>query len=204
MAYNFTFDLSKLSRSFFKEVARFSEQKKIHEKMGSATKFLIEKFRIESLTGLPVSDSVTVIEDMIDTQIKNVSQREAFRKTKKRAVFLPHCSRKYMDGRCKARFDSEMSSYNCRACSPDCIVNQASKIAKEKGYDVYCVPGGSGIRNILQKKSYEGIVGVACTEEMKLGSKLIEHTSICGQAVPLIKNGCSATVFNLDTLKKTL
>jgi hypothetical protein len=204
MAYNFTFDFSKLSRKFFRDVAEYSEKKKIHKKMGDATKFLVRKFKVEQMTGLPVSDSVTVIEDLINTQISNLSAREAFLKSKKRALFLPHCSRKFMDSRCKAKFDPDTSSYSCMCCSPDCLVNQATKMAKEKNYDVYIVPGGSAIKNILQKNSYDGVVGVACTEETKLGLNLLKHVEIAGQAVPLIKNGCSLTRFNLETLSKTL
>jgi hypothetical protein len=204
MAYNFTFDLSKLSRKFFKDIAAYSEKKKIYKKMGNATKFLVDKFKVEQMTGLPVSDSVTVIEDLIDTQISNLSTREAFLKSKKRALFLPHCSRKYMDSQCKAKFDPGISSYFCMSCSPDCLVNQATRMAKARNYDVYRVPGGSAIKNIMQKKSYDGVVGVACTEETKLGLNLLKHVGIAGQAVPLIKNGCSATMFNLETLSKTL
>jgi hypothetical protein len=204
MAYNFTFDLSKVSQSFFRDIARFSERKKIHEKVGSAAKYMVKKFKVDNITGLPVSDSLTVIEDLIDTQIKNVSHRDAFLRANRKALFLPHCSRKYMDARCRAEFDPRISSYKCGGCSPDCLVNRATRMAKEKGYDVYVVPGGSGIRSIIQRKSYDGIVGVACTEEIKLGSNVVEHIGIAGQAVPLLKNGCSATKFSLETLDKTL
>ena len=204
MAYSFNFDLSKLSQSFFTDIARFSERRSVHRKMGSAAQALIRKFRVDKITGLPVADSVTVIQDLLDMNIKNLAYRDAFAKANRKALFLPHCSRKYMDCRCKATFSTETSSYKCMHCSPDCLVNKATAIAGKRGYDVYIVPGGSGIRNILQKKKYDGIVGVACTEEMKLGSKLVEHMGIAGQAVPLIKNGCSATKFSLETLSCVL
>lgn len=204
MAYSFTFDLSKVSQSFFADIAKFSERRKIHEKVGSAAKYMIKKFNVDNITGLPIADSVTVIEDLIDTQIKNVVSREDFLKTKRRALLLPHCSRKYMDSRCKAEFNAELSSYVCRGCSSDCLVNKATKIARKKGYDVYVLPGGSGIKNTLQKRSYDGIVGVACTEEIKLGHKILKGHNLLIQSVPLIKNGCSATKFNLDTLRTTL
>jgi hypothetical protein len=204
MAYNFTFDLSKLSQSFFTDLARFSERKKVHSKMGSAAKYMIKKFRVDQITGLPVSDSLTIIEDLIDTQVKNVVQRESFLRTSRRALLLPHCSRKYMDSRCKARFVPEMSSYICMGCSSDCLVNKATRLAEKKGYDVYVLPGGSGIRKVLRGKKYDGVVGVACTEEIKLGVKLLDNLGIPAQSVPLMKNGCSATKFNLGTLEKTL
>lgn len=204
MSYNFSFDLSKMSKSFFKEISKFSEERKIHKKMSNATRYMIEKFNVESITGLQLSDSVTVIEDIIGMNMKNISYRDAFLKTNKRVLLLPHCARKYMDSKCKARFDPRLSSYFCNHCSSDCLVSRATKMGLEKKYDVYVVPGGSGTRKILKKKTYDGIVGVACTEEMKLGAEMLEILKIPGQAVPLIKNGCHGTKFNLKTLESTL
>ena len=204
MAYSFTFDFSKLSQNFFRDVAKLSEKKKVHEKVGNIAQLMIKKFNVDGITGLQVSDSVTVIEDLIDTQLKNVVNREEFLNTKQRALLLPHCARKYMDGRCKAEFRADVPSYVCGRCSPDCLVNQATQMAKKKGYDVYVLPGGSGIKNALSRKNYDGLVGVACTEEIKLGSKLLEGTPLKLQSVPLIKNGCSATKFSLEALNRTL
>ena len=82
--------------------------------------------------------------------------------------------------------------------------NKADKIAKEKGYDVYVLPGGSCVPKILKAHKYEGIVGVACGEEVKMSLDLLSSMSVVGQSVPLLKNGCSNTVFNLETLTKTL
>ena len=109
-----------------------------------------------------------------------------------------------MDGRCKAIFDASVPSYVCAHCSPDCDVNKADRFAKEKGYDVYVLPGGSCVPKILKAHNYEGIVGVACGEEVKMSFGLLASMKVTGQSVPLLKNGCANTVFNLDTLSKTL
>lgn len=204
MAYKFNFDLSKLSRSFFREVALFSKQKNIHGKMGEKARYLVKKFKIDKLVGIPLADALTVVEDLIDTYVSNLSSREEFQKTKKRVLFLPHCARKYMDSRCKAKFDPEYSSYICAGCSKDCLINKATKLGKEKGYDVYVLPGGSCIKKILAKKKYEGIVGVACTEEIKLARKILSGKGFAIQGVPLIKNGCANTKFEIRTLKSVL
>lgn len=204
MAYSFNFDLSKLSQSFFADLAKFSGRRKVHRKMGGAAQLLIKKFKVDKMTGLPVSDSVMVIEDLIDTQVRNVATRDDFLKTNRRALLLPHCARKYMDCRCKAEFNPQVSSYSCRGCSPDCLVNKATAMAKAKGYDVFVLPGGSGIRKALASNPYDGIVGVACTEEIKLGFHLLEGSSLKVQGVPLIKNGCSGTMFSMETLSATL
>jgi len=109
-----------------------------------------------------------------------------------------------MDNRCKAVFDSTIPSYSCSHCSPDCLVNQATLAGEERGYDVYVLPGGSCIHQILQEGGYEALVGVACGEEIKLAEGLLEKTGLPGQNVPLIRNGCANTTFNLQALKKVL
>jgi hypothetical protein len=165
---------------------------------------IIKKFKIQEATGLNVQDAVVLIQDLIDMQAANLIERGKFLETKKRALFLPHCSRKYMDSRCKAAFEPSLPSYVCAHCSPDCMVNKATVVASAKGYDVYVLPGGSCIPKILNTKKYEGVVGVACGEEVKLSGEVLNSMSVSGQAVPLLKNGCANTVFNIDTLIKTL
>ena len=124
--------------------------------------------------------------------------------TKKRALFLSHCTRKYLDGRCKAVFDSNIPSYSCAHCSEDCLVNQSDHLARAKGYDVYVVPGGSCVPKILKSTRYEGVVGIACGEEIKVLGPLLEGMDVAGQAIPLLKNGCANTIFNMETLAKVL
>ena len=165
---------------------------------------MIKKFKIQEATGLNLTDALLVVQDLVDMQTLNLVQRKRFLETKKRALVLPHCSRKYMDGRCKATFDATIPSYVCAHCSPDCHVNQAVCEAQKKGYDVFVVPGGSCVGKILKSANYEGVVGVACGEELKLSVQFLDQEGVAGQSVPLIKNGCSSTAFNMETLAKTL
>ena len=204
MSYNFTFDLSKLSQVLFKEIAEFSEKGKITERIGDRARNLVKKFNVDKITGLPICDSITVIEDLIEANIKNSLYKERFLKTNKKVLFLPHCCRKYMDSRCQATFDPETASYLCAHCSKDCQVNKATILARKENYDVYVVPGSSCIKKIFQKKTYEGIIGIACTEELNLAAKLLEQFNIAAQNIPLIKNGCAATKFNFETLRQII
>jgi hypothetical protein len=204
MPYKFTFDLSKVPRFFFTELATISYQKGMHKTILNHTYDLIVKFKIQEATGLNLADAVVLLEDLIDLQAINLAERKSFLETKKRAVFLPHCSRKYMDCRCKATFEPSVPTYVCAACSDDCIINKATQLAKGRGYDVYVVPGGSCIPKIVKNSSYEGVVGVACGEEMKLMNHLLPAIDVRGQAIPLIKNGCANTLFNMETLEKVL
>src|SRR4030066_1727652 len=131
-------------------------------------------FGVVVVRGVNLSDAVVVIQDLIDVQAVNLIERKKFLETNKRALFLPHCSRKYMDNRCQATFDATIPSYKCAHCSEDCLVNKADTLAKMKGYDVYLLPGGSCIPKILKTVRYEGIIGVACGEEMKIMGPLLK------------------------------
>ena len=181
-----------------------SYQRGMHKSFLKTANDLIIKFKIQEATGLNLSDALVLLEDLIDLQAVNTMERGKFLQTKKRAVFLPHCSRKYMDCRCKAEFNPDIPSYICSHCSEDCLINKADKIASKKGYDVYVVPGGSCIPKILKNSHYEGVVGVACGEETKMMSHLMSSMEVSGQGVPLIKNGCANTIFNMETLVKVL
>lgn len=204
MPYGFSFDLSKISKSFFRELARISKQKELHKRIGTRARSMAEKFHLSEMTGLDVPDALQLVEDLVDVYVQNASQRAKFEKTQKRALFLPHCSRKYMDNRCKATFNPDVPSYKCGHCSPDCQINKATTMAEQRKYDVYVVPGGSCIPSILKKFSYEGAVGVACGQELRLGGEALDKNGLTGQAVPLLKNGCSNTNFSLKILEKTL
>jgi len=204
MPYKFSFDLSRISKSFFKELARVAAERKLHKRLGMKARNLADKFKLTEITGLDVPDALQLVEDLVDVYVQNVSERELFEKTKKRALFLPHCSRKYMDHRCQAVFNSKLPSYKCGHCSEDCLINKATKLGEEKGYDVYVLPGGSCVLGILKRNKYEGVVGVACGQEMKLGGEGLKQLGLAGQAVPLIKNGCANTSFSLQSLEKTL
>ena len=204
MPYKFTFDLSKLPRFFFNEITIISYQKGMHKTILNTLKEVILKFKIQEATGLNLSDAIILLQDLIDLQGINLMQRNKFLKTKKRALFLPHCTRKFMDKRCQANFDPTIPTYNCKHCSNDCLVSKANRLAENKGYDVYVVPGGSCVPKIVKNFKYEGAIGIACGEEMKMSGDVLGSMEVAGQAIPLIKNGCANTAFNLETLQKTL
>ncbi|MGQ9507350.1 MAG: DUF116 domain-containing protein [Candidatus Bathycorpusculaceae bacterium] len=204
MPYKFTFDLSRVPRFFFTEVAKVGFQKGVHKRVSKTVQEMIKKFRIQEITGLNLSDAVFLLQDLIDMQARNLLERERFEQTRKRVLFLPHCSRKFMDNRCKATFDPNIPSYTCTHCSPDCLISKAVFLAERKGYDVYILPGGSCVQKILKNRRYDGVVGVACGEEIRLSGVALSHLGVAGQAVPLIKNGCANTIFNLETLSSVL
>ena len=176
----------------------------MHKTFLNTLQDIIKKFRIQEATGLNLSDAIVLLQDFIDLQAVNLIARRKFLKSQKRALLLPHCSRKYMDNQCRALFDASIPSYTCAHCSKDCLVNRACQLAKKKGYEVYVVPGGSCILKILKEHQYEGVIGVACGEEVKMGVDALDSMEVAVQVIPLIKNGCANTAFNMETLAKTL
>jgi uncharacterized protein len=204
MSYDFTFDLSRLSQAFFKDIARFSEQEKLSERFATFAHTLVKKFDMNKLTGMAVTESIQIIQDLIDVNVNNTLARDHFQHSKRRALLLPHCCRRHMDSRCKASFDTATSAYTCNHCSPDCLVHQSTILASSRGYDVFVLPGASCIRKIFQHNQYDGVIGVACTAELKLGMTMLLQRGIPAQGIPLIKNGCSETRFHFETLKESL
>ncbi len=204
MPYKFTFDISKAPQHFFIELAIVGNQMGMQKVFEKTLQGLIRKFGIQEVTGLNIQDAVVLIQDLLKMQTLNLVQKQEFLQTKKRALFLPHCCRKYMDSQCQAVFEPSLTSYVCAHCSPDCFVNKAERIAKEKGYDVYVLSGGSCMPNILKQKKYEGVVGVACGPEVMMSGEKLSSMGMAWQSVPLLKNGCANTFFNMETLIKTL
>jgi len=204
MPYKFTFDISKAPQHFFIELAIVGNQMGIQKVFEKTLQELIRKFGIDEVTGLNIQDAVVLIQDLLKMQTLNLIQKQEFLQTKKRALFLPHCCRKHMDSQCQAVFEPSLTSYVCAHCSPDCFVNRAERIASEKGYDVYVLSGGSCMPNILKQKKYEGVVGVACGPEVMMAGEKLSSMGMAWQSVPLLKNGCANTFFNMETLMKTL
>ena len=204
MSYTFDYDLTKLPREFFKDIARIVDKQKWHKKLGKVSKNIVKEFGVDKLLGIQLEDAIAVVEDLVDIHIKNLVYEEEFRKAKEKILLVPHCCRKYMDSRCKADFDPNYSSYFCNHCSPDCPVNHATTLAEEKGYKVFVLPGGSCIKKILARMNCDGVLGIACPEEIKLGMGFIESKGLAVKGIALTKNGCANTQFNLNSLKEAL
>jgi len=200
MPYPFTYDISKIT----KEIAKIIQNTSLHKRVGKKIRSLDKTLKLSDITGLDISNATRLIEDLVEVETINIRLKEKFLATDKRALFLPHCSRNYMDSRCKAQFDQNIPSYYCQHCSPNCLINQATILGEKRGYDVYVLPGGSCIPKILQQNPYEGVAAVACPYELMIGYASLKSGGIVGQALVLTKNGCAQTEFNLEDLKRIL
>lgn len=204
MPYSFIYDFNRLSQGVFKQLFGLAYETRLHKIIGLNAKKLVKIFKIDEATGLNLADAITLVEDFIEVQATNQSQRERFEKAKRKALLIPHCARSHMDRRCMADFNPNVPSYDCKGCQPDCTINQVTSIGRAKGYDVYVIPGGSCAEKILKDKQYEGVIGVACGMELKMAIGLLKKLNVAGQGVFLTKNGCANTNLNLETLEKVL
>lgn len=201
MAYDFTFDISPMAGSLLDEISLVSYGKKISR---TVIRQIVEKFNLHKLLRIDMEAAVTIVEDLINVYSRNHDERELFMDTKKRALFIPHCSRKFMDSRCKAVFDEDYRTFKCMKCSSDCRVSHASKLGEERGYDVFILPGGSCIRKIIENGKYDAVAGVACTQELRLWGDFVESKKIIKQEIPLMSNGCANTKFSMELLDEIL
>ena len=110
-----------------------------------------------------------------------------------RIILLPQCLRKI--GKCKAK--EVGNRYECHECGA-CKIAKIIKKAKKLGYkDVYILKGGSAVSKIIGDIRPKAILGVACYYEGLIGMTECENQGIPVQFVPLTKEGCVNTDFNL-------
>ena len=204
MPYSFSYDLTKLSQNAVKQLLETVCETGITKLFSRKAKKLVKIFKLDQITGLNLAEAITLVEDFLEVQNANNLQRERFEKAEKKALLIPHCARSHMDRQCMADFNPEIPSYTCKGCQEDCLVNKVVKLGKEKGYDVYVIPGGSCAEKILRDKKYNGVVGIACGSELKMALGLLKKLDISGQGVILTKNGCANTKLNLESLKQVL
>ncbi|NIO37552.1 DUF116 domain-containing protein [Candidatus Bathyarchaeota archaeon] len=204
LPYSFIYDLTRLSQGALKQVFESAYEARLHKILSSNAKRLVKTLKIDQATGLNLTDAITLVEDLIEVQAANKLQREEFEEAERKALLLPHCARSRMDRHCMADFDADVPTYNCQSCRDYCIINKATALGKAEGYDVYVVPGGACAEKILKDRKYEGVVGVACGMELKMGLPLLKKLGIPGQGIFLTKNGCSNTNFNLQSLESIL
>ena len=61
MPYKFNFDLSKIPRFVFTEIAKAGYSTRMHMQVGKKAHEIIKKFKIEEATGLNLDDAVTLL-----------------------------------------------------------------------------------------------------------------------------------------------
>ena len=105
-------------------------------------------------------------------------------------MVLPHCLRA---PNCPAILGE--SGLECVSCGK-CSIGIIKEISQKKGIDMYIVPGSTFIKNVLKKRSFKGVIGVACPVDLNLAMMSLED--YCVQGVYLLKDGCINTLVDVD------
>ena len=151
----------------------------------------------------PIKD-VTEENRDLELEFFNSTERDGFEKTtiSKRVLFLPYCLRRAST--CKG--ESTESGFNCVYCNKDCPIFRLKTFAEVLGYRVIVAPGGSIIKKFLEEHSPEGIVAVACYDEIVQGLDMLRRITpqTSTQVVKLSKTGCSNTEVDVEKVKKIL
>ncbi len=145
--------------------------------------------RITKIFGL----NDTII-DQISIDLRNRMNKEKFKKLAPEDIIIvmPHCLRA---PDCSAKLGE--SGLECIECGR-CEIGQVKTLAKEKGIDVYVVPGSTFIKNVVQQREFKGVIGVACHQDLNLAMMgLSDHIT---QGVYLLKDGCINTEVNVDEI----
>ncbi len=152
--------------------------------------------------------------NMVGAEIMNRAFRDDFLKTKRKAVILPACMRYYPKPQCKAR--SNGLSCECAECTPQCRVNQLTKMGRKSGFGVFLVPHESSVfsgdagRQLIGEGA--GIVGIACVSNLVSGGWKAKGLGLPPQCVLLDHCGCRkhwheqgiATDINMSRLMQVL
>ncbi len=132
--------------------------------------------------------------DEISIDLRNRINREKFKTlyAKDVIIVLPHCLRATD---CPAKLgESGLECVNCGNCSIGIIKSVCDK--KEIG--MYIVPGSTFIKNVIKKRPFKGVIGVACPVDLNLAMMSLDN--YCTQGVYLLRDGCINTIVNVDEI----
>jgi|WetSurMetagenome_2_1015567.scaffolds.fasta_scaffold15356_5 uncharacterized protein len=127
---------------------------------------------------------------MMEFMLTNRIYKNDFLKCDVKIALLPHCLRDLTKD-CKAvknGFD-----YQCKHCSKECFINEASKILKENGVEPYIWMSAN--LKPMSKKSFKerkslGVLGIACIPELVRGMRMCRKKNIPVLGLPLNANRC--------------
>ncbi len=122
---------------------------------------------------------------------------EKYKKGKK-ILFLPHCLRSL---KCPARLSN--IGVLCVSCGL-CTIKDILKLARQKNYLVYIVPGSTFVKRIIKEIKPTYVFGVACYRDLFEVMNALSKKGLPVGGVLLEKDGCVETIVDLEKLKVSL
>lgn len=142
--------------------------------------------------------SDTRILDKWMVSLKNISNRNDFRKVRRRMIIAPHCMRA-MD--CPA--SSKKTGIQCISCGK-CVFTRLKEDAPKYGYDLYIVTGSSFVKHIIKEKSYDAALLIACDYEINKVMMGLKGKKLVTYGIPMINDGCFNTKVEYGKVIETL
>lgn len=112
-------------------------------------------------------------------------------------LFLPRCLR---EPSCEAK-EKKDAGLLCELCNEFCQIFQIKNWAEGYQFEVFVVPGGSLVRQLVAKHRPKRIFGVACQKEIDLIANDGLPKTLIIDYVPLLVDGCVETKVNLERIK---
>jgi hypothetical protein len=127
---------------------------------------------------------------MLEFMLTNRIYIKEFVKCNVKIALLPHCLQDLTKD-CKAAMNG--FDYQCKHCSKECFINEASNILKESGIEPYIWMSANlktmAKKNFTEKKSL-GVLGIACIPELIRGMRMCQKKNIPVIGLPLNANRC--------------
>ncbi|WP_094227926.1 DUF116 domain-containing protein [Methanolobus psychrotolerans] len=130
--------------------------------------------------------------------LKNISNRNSFRKSKRRMIIAPHCMRSM---ECPA--SSTKTGIQCVSCGK-CIFGKLKGDAIKYGYDLYIVTGSSFVKHVLREKNYDAALLIACDYELNKVMMGLKGKEIVTYGIPMLNDGCFNTEVDYGMVIDTL
>jgi hypothetical protein len=143
-----------------------------------------------------LSDTRTLDKWMVS--LKNISSKEAFLKTNKRMIIVPHCMRA-LD--CPAI--STRTGIQCISCGK-CIFTRLKDDAVKYGYKLYIVTGSSFVKHIIKEEDYDAALLIACDYELNKVMMGLKGKNIVTYGIPMLNDGCFSTEVEYEKVLETL
>ena len=116
-----------------------------------------------------------------------------------RLLLLPFCLRN--QSQCQApRDDLGLICNECGACS----IPNLSAVAEKIGMPVLVAESNSRVAEWVESGEIQAVVGVSCMDSLRSAFPAMFRFAIPGIAVPLTKDGCKDTAFDLSLLEESL
>jgi hypothetical protein len=133
---------------------------------------------------------------MLEIALINRMNKNKFLKSDVKIALLPHCLRD-LTRECRASLNGW--DYQCKHCSKNCFINEASKILSKHNIEPY-IWMSANLRSIAKQNHNKslGVLGIACIPELVRGMRSCMKKNLSVVGIPLDANRCVRWMGNFN------